>query len=659
MLPRFLQSVRAAQNPQSLRARSAPPTAMHHISTQHYPFTAIVGQERLKTALLLNAINPLIGGVLIRGAKGTAKSTAARALAEVLPEIEAVADCSYSCHPENMRLMCDRCAERFERGEALPRAYKTVPFITLPLSATEDRLAGTIDVTAALSSGTVAFKPGLLAEANRGILYVDEVNLLDDHLVNLLLDAAAMGRNIVEREGISAAHPARFILIGTMNPEEGELRPQLLDRFGITVDVETIADLQKRVQIITCLDRYDRDSHDFIHEFEPLQKSLRAQISTAMAMLPAISVRKDILEGAARRALEAGVDGHRADMALVRVAVTLAALRAQESVSAAHLDEAAPLVLTHRLRKRPFDHQPPPQVPAPPLPSERMMPPGADSHAAAPSQEQETPKDIIVDASLPESRARGAQRGTGAAATRGARGKKLGTKALTSPDDTIVVAASLLSTAMREGAAPHMQTAHRVTRDDIKARRTRAASKRMICFVADTSGSMGARQRIDAVRLACRQLLEQSYRGRHQVMLVTAGGNAPQLLIPPTRDVELVDRTVKNIKTGGKTPLAEALFLAADQLAAASRKGFAPCLVLLTDGRSNVPLRKGGDPVEDAYAAAEQAAKAGIDCLVVDTENDFVRLGVARELAVRLGAHYLWSETADSAGIVSWARQRL
>ncbi len=286
-------------------------SAMHHIATSHYPFTAIVGQERLKTALVLNAINPLIGGVLIRGPKGTAKSTAARALAEVLPRIEVVADCAYNCHPDNIRLMCDRCAERFEKGEALPRSIKPVPFITLPLSATEDRLAGTIDVGAALASGSIRLKPGLLAEAHRGILYVDEVNLLDDHLVNLLLDAAAMGRNIVEREGISAAHPARFILIGTMNPEEGDLRPQLLDRFGIMVEAETISDIPLRVQIMRLLDRYDRDPHEFMQEFEQQQEELRQRILKAMELLPGVVVSEDIHEAAARMALEAGVDGHR------------------------------------------------------------------------------------------------------------------------------------------------------------------------------------------------------------------------------------------------------------------------------------------------------------------------------------------------------------
>lgn len=622
---------------------------MHHITTSHYPFTAIVGQERLKTALVLNAINPLIGGVLIRGAKGTAKSTAARALAEVLPEIEVVADCSYNCHPDNIRLMCDRCAERFEQGVRLPRSRKPVPFITLPLSATEDRLAGTIDVGAALTTGAVTLKPGLLAEAHRGILYVDEVNLLDDHLVNLLLDAAAMGRNIVEREGVSAAHPARFILIGTMNPEEGELRPQLLDRFGIMVEVETITDLAQRVAIMERLERYDRDPQEFMQCFEAQQEELRHRIMNAMTLLPQVTVHNDIREAAARMALEAGVDGHRADVALVRVATTISAFKAKPSVSMAELQEAAPLVLSHRMRKRPFERH---------MQRETAFEPPDTSRSDGQAQQLEPPPDVgtvRVTAELPEAKSSGKRTGSGASGSSGARGKKLGTKVFTGPEDKVDVAASLLSAAVRCGP-DRPQPAPEVSSADLKAKRSRTTSKRVVCFVVDTSGSMGARQRIQTVRMACRQLLEQSYQGRHEVMLITAGGAEPQLAIPQTRDVEQVDDRISRLTTGGKTPLAAALCLAYHEIERARRKGFSPALVVLTDGRANVALGPGNDPVTDALQAADELAAAGIDALVVDTENDFVSLGIGGELARHLQARYVRSTPEDGSLIASWVK---
>jgi len=290
---------------------------MHHLYAHHFPFTALVGQQRLRLSLILNAINPRIGGVLIRGQKGTAKSTAARGLAEVLPEIDVVAGCPYHCHPADLGSMCDGCATRFEAEEKMPATRRHVPFVTLPLGATEDRVTGAIDVTAALQSGRAQLKPGLLADANRGILYVDEVNLLDDHLVNLLLDAAAMGRNRVEREGLSVVHPARFVLVGTMNPEEGELRPQLLDRFGIAVDVEGIRELSDRVEILDRLTEYDRAPQAFSERFSDAQTELCDRIGAAISRLEQVEVDRAVLTAAARRALEAGVDGHRARLCVI------------------------------------------------------------------------------------------------------------------------------------------------------------------------------------------------------------------------------------------------------------------------------------------------------------------------------------------------------
>ncbi len=628
---------------------------MHHLTTKHFPFTALVGQERMKTALLLNAINPLIGGVLIRGAKGTGKSTAARALAEVLPEIEVVEDCPYHCHPRDTRMMCDACIARHDRGEELPVRSHGVPFVTLPLGATEDRVAGTIDVAEALASGRARLRPGLLAEAHRGILYVDEVNLLDDHLVDLLLDAAAMGRNVVEREGISAVHPARFILIGTMNPEEGELRPQLLDRFGIAVEVETLADVDQRVAIMELQEEYDRDAEAMVARFGDSQQAERERIRAAMAGLPRVAVDRAAREGAARRALEAHVDGHRADVAMVRVATTLAALQGDAALNPHHLDEAAPYVLAHRLRRRPFERPPAPEPSPERTPQDGEQEPQGEEGRATP--EEPSPHPLEVEAVLPEAHARGRRQGRGAAGERGTRGKKLGSRRPAGDDEPLDVSATLLAAATREGP-DRARPAPAVTDEDLRSPRTAARARRLICFVVDASGSMGAHQRLEAVRRASRQLLEQSYQGRHQVSLIVARGDRAEVVASLSRDLEGVDERIRAAEPGGRTPLAHALQLADRELRLAADRGLAPALVLLTDGRANVPLPGGDDPVADTLGAAAEVAERGADALVVDTENDFVDLGLGRDLAEELGADHL--RTADPAhdAILGWLRER-
>ncbi|HZE21499.1 MAG TPA: ATP-binding protein, partial [Desulfobaccales bacterium] len=319
-----------------------------------YPFAALVGQERLKQALILNAVNPLIGGVLIRGEKGTAKSTAARGLAELLPPMAAVADCPFHCHPEMPKLMCDACRQRRAQGEVLPRRDRPMPVVDLPLGTTEDRLLGTIDLEKAIKSGEKHFEPGLLAAANRGILYVDEVNLLDDHLVDVLLDAAAMGVNVVEREGISFIHPARFILVGTMNPEEGELRPQLLDRFGLCVEVAGLHALPDRMAVVERRLAFEADPEGFAARWQEEQEVIRRAILEAGERLPRVSFTRDLLRLITAICVDQGVDGHRADIYMLKVAQTLAAYRGREVVTPEDVRPAAALVLPHRLRRQPF-----------------------------------------------------------------------------------------------------------------------------------------------------------------------------------------------------------------------------------------------------------------------------------------------------------------
>lgn len=319
-----------------------------------YPFTAIVGQEKMKKALLLNAINPRLGGVLIKGEKGTAKSTAVRALAALLPEIEVAADCVFGCHPEEVSLMCESCRGKVSSGEKLPVHKKRTRVINLPVSATEDRVVGTLDIEQAIKKGEKKFEPGVLAEAHRGILYVDEINLLDDHVVDILLDSAAMGTNIVEREGVSFAHPAHFILVGTMNPEEGDLRPQLLDRFGLCVSIEGIIDPKARVEIIKQRAAYEDNPVAFIKTTEAEQQKLREQILDAQAILTKVSISDEMLELIANISLQMGVDGHRADIVMMKTAMTIAAYHLREEVTEEDVKEAAELVLLHRMRRKPF-----------------------------------------------------------------------------------------------------------------------------------------------------------------------------------------------------------------------------------------------------------------------------------------------------------------
>jgi Mg-chelatase subunit ChlI len=319
-----------------------------------YPFTAIVGQERLKRALLLNAINPRVGGVLIRGEKGTAKSTAVRALQRLLPLQRVVADCPFGDPPDDSQRMCDSCLARLEAGETLPVVERPTRLVELPVNASEDRVVGSLDLEHALAEGQRRFEPGLLAEANRGILYVDEVNLLDDHLVDLLLDAAAMGVNTVEREGISVSHPARFILVGTMNPEEGELRPQLLDRFGLVVEIGGLREINDRVAIIQRRLGYDHDPVAFAGEWEPAEQMLAERIKEAKLLLPKVKLTSMDMGIVARLAVELGVDGHRADLAILEAARTHAALEGRLALSPVDIRIAAELALPHRMRRQPF-----------------------------------------------------------------------------------------------------------------------------------------------------------------------------------------------------------------------------------------------------------------------------------------------------------------
>ncbi|CQR74463.1 ATP-binding protein [Sporomusa ovata] len=320
-----------------------------------YPFTAIVGQEDMKLALILNVINPLLGGVLIKGEKGTAKSTAVRALADLLPAMEVSKSCPFHCDPADSSHWCDVCREKVGQEQGLATQSVKMRVVELPVSATEDRVVGTLDIEHAIKQGEKKFDPGLLAQANRNILYVDEINLLDDHVVDVLLDAAAMGVNTVEREGVSYSHPARFVLVGTMNPEEGDIRPQLLDRFGLSVVVTGENQPEWRVEVIKRRLAYEKDTDSFARQYQEEQETLAKSIIQAQRLLPQVTIKDELLLLVAKLAITLDVDGHRADITVIKTAITLTAFAGRMEVESEDVKKAARLALPHRMRRRPFE----------------------------------------------------------------------------------------------------------------------------------------------------------------------------------------------------------------------------------------------------------------------------------------------------------------
>ncbi|MGB3951079.1 MAG: putative cobaltochelatase [Candidatus Methanoculleus thermohydrogenotrophicum] len=650
------------------------------------PFTAIVGQETMKRALILNAINPGIGGVLIRGEKGTAKSTAVRALADVLPGIDVIRGCPYSCDPAGDGGLCTACAEKKAAGENLEVDRRRVRVVDLPLGATEDRVVGTIDVERAIREGAVSIDPGILAAVNRGILYIDEVNLLDDHVADILLDAAAMGVNVVEREGISFSHPSRFILVGTMNPEEGELRPQLLDRFGLQVTVEGIMDPAERVAVIRAAEAFECDPGGFRQTYAAAQEELRARIVDARTLLPAVRVDDALLNMVVAACIRLGVRTHRADIAVVRTAKTIAALERRTEVTRDDVREAMELALPHRMRRKPFEE--------PEIDSEQIEealddaenrhdhPPrddggGEDGAGAGDSGGQggepppsggsaahETVFSVgdpidLRKVSIPEQRdAKERKRVSGRrleTLSAGKRGRYVSARYPTGTRD-------LALDATLRAAAPHQATrdqnglAVAVREEDIRER-VRVGKVSVACvFVVDASGSMGATRRMESAKGAVLSMLLDSYRQRDRVGLVAFRGNDAEVLLPLCSSVDLAQKRLEDLPTGGKTPLAAGLVKGMEVLQREQRKNgeVIPMMVVISDGRANVPLA--GDVRHEVLGLAEEIRSQGIRVVVIDTEetgDSFLefRLGYCRTLAEHAAGSYY--PIADlSAGLI-------
>ncbi|KJY43336.1 magnesium chelatase [Streptomyces sp. NRRL B-1568] len=659
-----------------------------------YPLTAIVGMEDLRLALLLNAVSPAVGGVLIRGEKGTAKSTMVRALATVLPDVLVVAGCRFNCDPSAPDPQCPDGPHQAGTGTARPTRM-----VELPVGASEDRLVGALDIERALAEGVKAFEPGLLADAHRGVLYVDEVNLLHDHLVDLLLDAAAMGAAHVEREGVSVRHASRFLLVGTMNPEEGELRPQLLDRFGLTVEVAASRDTEERVEVVRRRLAYDEDPAAFAAKWAAEEETLRERIAAARALLPHVRLGDGALRRIAAVCAEFEVDGMRADIVTARAATALAAWAGRTDVTAEDVRQAALLSLPHRRRRAPFDapgldedkldeilsrfedDEPEPEPDPDPEPEgpdggpgddgpgggqPPQDGPGPDAAPDVPRQRQEESAPDGQGSPAPQEGAAETDGAPGGAAeapavaaaqpfrtrkfdvpglgegadgrrsrARTAHGRTTGARRPRGALSKLHLAATV------QAAAPHQRARGRsgagllVRRDDLRESVREGREGNLVLFVVDASGSMAARKRMGAVKGAVLSLLLDAYQRRDKVGLITFRGTGAELALPPTSSVDAGAARLEKLPTGGRTPLAAGLLQAHEVLRVERLRDPArrPLLVVVTDGRAT----GGPEPLVRARRAAGLLAADGTASVVVDCESGPVRLGLAGELGRALG----------------------
>ncbi|MFC8679657.1 putative cobaltochelatase [Streptomyces griseorubiginosus] len=656
--------------------------------TTPFPFTAVVGQDDLRLALLLNAVSPAVGGVLVRGEKGTAKSTAVRALSALLPEVPVVAGCRFSCDPAAPDPSCPDGPHEPGNGATRPSRM-----VELPVGASEDRLVGALDIERALAEGVKAFEPGLLADAHRGILYVDEVNLLHDHLVDLLLDAAAMGASYVEREGVSVRHASKFLLVGTMNPEEGELRPQLLDRFGLTVEVAASREPDQRVEVVRRRLAYDDDPAGFAARWADEETAVRQRVVAARELLPSVRLGDGALRQIAATCAAFEVDGMRADIVMARTATALAAWAGRTDVLAEDVRQAALLALPHRRRRNPFDapgldedkldetleefggsdddDQPDPDGPG----GGGGQPPSSDGPQADGGGSGAQPEAGDGGEPQPSGAGSGEQSavratepfrtkvlsvpglGDGAAGRRSrARTEHGRTTGARRPQGALT---KLHLAATVQAAAPHQRARGRsgrglvVRRDDLRQATREGREGNLVLFVVDASGSMAARQRMSAVKGAVLSLLLDAYQRRDKVGLVTFRGTTGEVALPPTSSVDAAAARLETLPTGGRTPLAAGLLrahevLRVERLRDPARRAL---VVVVTDGRAT----GGPEPVALAGRAARLFAAEGVASVVVDCESGPVRLGLAGQLAGELGgtAVTLDELRADSiAGLV-------
>jgi len=653
---------------------------MRRSQNQFLPFTSIVGQGAMKRALILNAVNPAIGGVLIRGDKGTAKSTTVRALAALLPGIRVISGCPFSCDPDDMEGCCENCSGGSDEANSV--LSRPVRIVTLPLGATEDRVIGTLDLKRAVKEGITALDPGILAAVHRGILYIDEVNLLEDHIIDILLDAAAMGINTIEREGVSVSHPSRFILIGTMNPEEGELRPQLLDRFGLMVTVSGMTDPEERMAVVRAAEAWDTDPEKVQKEHDTAIRNLREEILRAQAMIEKVTVSEMLIRHVVDACLTLGIATHRAEITVIRTAKTIAACEGREIVTAEDLREAMALALPHRMRRKPFEE---PRLDPEVL--DEMIPdsPGSedDSDAGSERDAGDSPPEGEGDGRGGQGEAK--QHGIGAEreteplwetlpTERDLRRRSHGRRIETPTTDPrnrkttirtasewrgIAIDATIRAASAHQPGRERNGNALVVLDEDLRRAQRRGRAEVACLFVVDASGSMGADERMGAAKGAVFSLLQDAYINRDRVGLVAFRGNSADLVLPLSRSPELAVRRLQEIPTGGRTPLAAGLQKGVDLLSNEMRKQreIIPMMMLISDGRANV----GDGPIrEELGRIADNIAASGIRTVVIDTEaatnGQSLSLGYCQEIARRSHGSYYPISELSSGRIGSIAR---
>lgn len=653
-----------------------------------FPFTAIVGQEEMKLALLLNVVDPLIGGVLIMGHRGTGKSTAVRALADLLPQISVAEGCVYKCDPDDSRNLCSECAGK----KSFAAKLAPVSVVELPLGATEDRVCGTIDIERALTEGRKTFDPGLLARANRGFLYIDEVNLLEDHLVDLLLDVATTGRNKVEREGVSVEHPSQFVLVGSGNPEEGELRPQLLDRFGLHAEVRTENYLDNRVDIIERREAYDRDPEEFYERYEEEQAQLRMRILRAKAKLRKVVVERSILTQIAQLCADLKVDGHRGELTIMRAARALAAFDGRRSVTQHHVRYVSAMALRHRLRRDALDEivktdqieqavdaifpqtgpPPPPSderkgdnSPSTESPRKNKNPTGPRQRASAPSggktNTADAPSPPAVENKSPESRleeklrSTAAERARSSTHSRRASGAKPATSHLRGRYTRAVsfkkagARIAIDATLRALVASANDPRATPIPPSALRYKLLKHKRGTLYVFAIDASGSMAA-NRIARAKSTILKLLKKSYLNRDSVAIVSFHGESANVDLTPSRSILRARRVLDSLRMGGSTPLGAGLVTTLELLSLVGDRFGENVVLLFTDGRSNVPLRRRGLNVRvlrklkiesELRELAVAFKKTRAHVVVVDTQKEFESSQETRRLAQTLQAQFV------------------
>ena len=594
-----------------------------------FPFSAIVGQEKAKLALICNAIDPSIGGVLLSGDKGTGKSTMVRAFSQILPEIDVVDGCQFNCNPHNVAEMCDLCREKAERGE-IRIVKKKMRVIDLPLSITLDRLVGTIDLRRALKEGIRALQPGILAEANRNILYIDEINLLEDYIADVLLDSAALGWNFVEREGISLKHPARFILVGSMNPEEGELRPQLLDRFGMFVSVEASMKVEERIEIAKRVSEFQKDPVSFYEKYREMDERLRDAILNARKILEEVEIDEDMLKLLAETIIQMGIKTHRAEITTLKATKAIAAYEGRKKVTLEDLRRAMELTLPHRIKAKPFQK---PQIPELKLPqNESKSKENASSEESKSERRMESKnsgdqdcRDFPgnsekrfepLDVKMEPKNSKEICEISGRRTSRDCRTTLIGEKrgipisyipALGEFQD-IDFLATLNSAAVRGFPIE-------IRDEDIRINVRRARAPRLTAIILDSSGSMGLQKRISIAKGIAKRLVENSYQRKDWLSLIVFRGSEAEIVVKPTKRYEEIFDAIDIIPTGGKTPLPSALLkllLISKAVKKAQVKG-----ILITDGKGNVPVFERVE--DDLIQICNMIAKRGIRLEIYDT----------------------------------------